>query len=62
MVRPGLLEAMTLKWPEEGRTMPRFRNTLPQLGGDMFLTDAGLETDLIFNLNTRTTPSPKNNG
>lgn len=29
--------------------MSRFRNALPQLGGDLFLTDAGLETDLIFN-------------
>ena len=29
--------------------MPRYRNALPQLSDDMFLTDAGLETDLIFN-------------
>lgn len=29
--------------------MSRFRSGLPQLGGDLFLTDAGLETDLIFN-------------
>lgn len=29
--------------------MTRFRNALPQLAGDLFLTDAGLETDLIFN-------------
>lgn len=29
--------------------MARYRNALPQLGGDLFLTDAGLETDLIFN-------------
>ena len=29
--------------------MTRFRNALPQLSGDLFLTDAGLETDLIFN-------------
>lgn len=29
--------------------MPRYRDSLPQLSGDMFLTDAGLETDLIFN-------------
>ena len=27
----------------------RFRNALPQLDGGFFLTDAGLETDLIFN-------------
>lgn len=27
----------------------RYRNSLPQLAGDMFLTDAGIETDLIFN-------------
>ena len=29
--------------------MPRFRASLPQLSGDNFLSDAGLETDLIFN-------------
>ncbi len=29
--------------------MPNYRNSLPQLAGDMFLTDAGIETDLIFN-------------
>ena len=29
--------------------MATFRNNLPQLSGDFFLTDAGLETDLIFN-------------
>lgn len=29
--------------------MARYRNDLPQLSGDTFLTDAGLETDLIFN-------------
>lgn len=29
--------------------MPKYRHALPQLGGDLFLTDAGLETDLIFN-------------
>jgi homocysteine S-methyltransferase len=28
---------------------PRYRDALPQLSGDLFLTDAGLETDLIFN-------------
>ncbi|MCZ4281435.1 homocysteine S-methyltransferase family protein [Kiloniella laminariae] len=27
----------------------RYRQKLPQLGSDLFLTDAGLETDLIFN-------------
>jgi S-methylmethionine-dependent homocysteine/selenocysteine methylase len=26
-----------------------YRNDLPQLSGDLYLTDAGLETDLIFN-------------
>src|SRR5688500_1092004 len=30
-------------------TLTRYRDALPQLGGDLFLTDAGLETDLIFN-------------
>ena len=29
--------------------MSNYRNNLPQLSGDLFLTDAGLETDLIFN-------------
>lgn len=29
--------------------MARYRQALPQLRGDIFLTDAGLETDLIFN-------------
>jgi len=29
--------------------MNKYRNDLPQLSGDLFLTDAGLETDLIFN-------------
>jgi homocysteine S-methyltransferase len=29
--------------------MARYRSKLPQLDGELFLTDAGLETDLIFN-------------
>ncbi len=29
--------------------MAQFRNSLPQLGSDVFLTDSGLETDLLFN-------------
>ena len=29
--------------------MSGYRYALPQLGGDIFLTDAGIETDLIFN-------------
>lgn len=28
--------------------MPRYRNVLPQLSGDVFLTDGGIETTLIF--------------
>ena len=28
--------------------MARYRNNLPQLGGDLFLTDGGIETTLIF--------------
>jgi S-methylmethionine-dependent homocysteine/selenocysteine methylase len=28
--------------------MPRYRNALPQLDGELFLTDGGLETTLIF--------------
>jgi S-methylmethionine-dependent homocysteine/selenocysteine methylase len=31
--------------------MLRYRNKLPQLAGGVFLTDAGLETDLMFNHN-----------
>ncbi len=27
---------------------PRYRDDLPQLGGDLFLTDGGIETTLIF--------------
>ena len=29
--------------------MAQYRNALPQLSGDLYLTDAGLETDIIFN-------------
>ena len=29
--------------------MAKYRSALPQLSGDIFLTDAGVETDLIFN-------------
>ena len=29
--------------------MVRYRSALPQLAGELFLTDAGVETDLIFN-------------
>ncbi len=29
--------------------MSRYRDNLPQLSGDLYLTDAGIETDLIFN-------------
>ncbi len=29
--------------------MAKYRNALPQLSGELFLNDAGLETDLIFN-------------
>src|SRR4051812_8390244 len=29
--------------------MPRYRNALPQLGPELFLTDSGLETELLFN-------------
>jgi S-methylmethionine-dependent homocysteine/selenocysteine methylase len=30
-------------------TVQKYRNALPQLSGDRFLSDAGVETDLIFN-------------
>ncbi len=29
--------------------MALYRDSLPQLTGDFFLTDAGIETDIIFN-------------
>jgi S-methylmethionine-dependent homocysteine/selenocysteine methylase len=29
--------------------VPRYRTALPQLSGDIFLADGGVETDLIFN-------------
>ena len=29
--------------------MSKYRTGLPQLSGDLYLTDAGVETDLIFN-------------
>lgn len=29
--------------------MSRYRSALPQMGSDLFLTDGGIETDLIFN-------------
>ena len=28
--------------------MAKYRNALPQLGGDFFMTDGGIETTLIF--------------
>jgi hypothetical protein len=33
---------------ERRKPMPLYRNKLPQLSGDLFLTDGGLETTLIF--------------
>ena len=35
---------------ERELAMPTFRDDLPQLAGSVFLTDSGLETDLIFNV------------
>ena len=35
--------------PNGGVVMAMYRTGLPQLGGGLYLTDAGLETDLIFN-------------
>jgi S-methylmethionine-dependent homocysteine/selenocysteine methylase len=34
---------------EGGSQMPLYRSALPQMSGDLYLTDAGVETDLIFN-------------
>jgi homocysteine S-methyltransferase len=34
---------------KEDLAMSKYRHDLPQLSGDLFLTDAGIETDLIFN-------------
>lgn len=28
--------------------MGKYRNSLPQLGGDFFMTDGGIETTLVF--------------
>jgi hypothetical protein len=28
--------------------MAKYRNALPQLGGELYLTDGGIETTLIF--------------
>ncbi len=28
--------------------MPKYRNNLPQLSNDIFISDAGLETTLVF--------------
>jgi S-methylmethionine-dependent homocysteine/selenocysteine methylase len=36
------------KQPEKGDIMARYREALPQLGNDLFLTDGGMETTLIF--------------
>jgi len=35
-------------------TLPKYRDALPQLGGDFFLTDGGIETTLIFLVATAT--------
>ena len=36
--------------PKEAKEqMSQYRNELPQLAGGLFLNDAGLETDIIFN-------------
>ncbi len=35
--------------PNRASTKARYRHALPQLKGDIFLTDGGQETDLIFN-------------
>ena len=35
-----------------GRQMPKYRDKLPQLGGDLFITDGGIETTLIFHEGT----------
>ena len=32
-----------------GRIMAQYREALPQLSGELFLADGGLETDLMFN-------------
>jgi homocysteine S-methyltransferase len=40
-----------MRWKEERLREPHmaeYRNNLPQLGGDFFLTDGGIETTLIF--------------
>ena len=41
---PCLAEAKQLEFS----TMTKYRHRLPQLGDQLFLTDAGIETTLIF--------------
>jgi len=36
-------------YPKSSNKIARYRNQLPQLSGDFFLTDGGIETTLIFN-------------
>jgi S-methylmethionine-dependent homocysteine/selenocysteine methylase len=43
----ALRDGTTISW--EDVPMPRYRHDLPQLTGGLFLTDGGIETDLIFN-------------
>lgn len=38
-----------MQYGQGGPRMSRYRTALPQMGNGLFLTDAGLETDLIFN-------------
>jgi homocysteine S-methyltransferase len=40
---------LTPEWARRMQAMPRYHDSLPQLSGDLFLADAGIETDLIFN-------------
>src|SRR5262245_53202733 len=40
--------SLVVKPEDLGPSMARFRKALPQLGGELFLTDGGIETTLIF--------------
>ena len=50
------ITATNPNWPKAvpgtatgGETLVKYRSRLPQLSGDLFLSDGGVETDLIFN-------------
>src|SRR5690606_4809197 len=45
-IAPAIFGPATTK--RRGKAMAKYRHHLPQLNGNLFLTDAGIETTLIF--------------